>query len=249
MTLDTRNISHDDIRIDQDTGIVTIDGTDYFAHDLTYEHTQTRDARVLLIHTPTGGVYRLSAEKTFWFWFGRSGKCMDILMTNWLQSASHKTAEKIQRANERRKYLEDIQAGLIPRIDAPYDVLLKKNEYAVMTDTYVQFCQERTKTTYHSSGVSVRIAKGVTLRGGRGSPHREEYIATLDTGRLTLTSKRLIFLGEQKSTTIPLSRIAAVEPYTDGIAISKENAVKKTIFANIDGEVYATLLKQLTQDD
>lgn len=236
MAEETHNIT-----INRNSGVVTIDGRGYHAHELTYKHGYVDKTEILIIHAQNGDTYRFqTAKKTLFKGFGKVGKTI-----NWFLGDFH----NLKVASMRTKCLEEIKTGNIPHIKAPDDILLKKDEYVVKRDENVRFCQEKTKTTYYGGSIRIKVTKSISLGGGKGIPIQKEFIATLDTGQLTLTSKRLIFSGERKSSTAYLSEIAVIKQYSDAIALTKENAEKKIIFAGIDCELYAVLIKQLVQEE
>ena len=229
------------IEMNENTGKIIINGIEYRASELSYNVVDDNDklTRTLTITATNGDAYQIQAACSTLLGYGKIGKQIDNFRSNF---------ETIKKADILMIQRASILSGNIPQIDAPNGLLLKKGEFAIFTDTGVRYCQEKTKTTYYGGSVRVRVCKGVSVGGGRGVPVREEYIATLDTGRLTLTNKRLIFSGERKSTTIQLSKLAAIDRYRDAIDLTKENAVKKTMFVNIDGNLYADVIEQLVEE-
>lgn len=69
-----------------------------------------------------------------------------------------------------------------------------------------------------STGVSVRVAKGVTLRSGtsKGVPIRKDVTDTFN-GEIAITNKRIVFLGD-KGFEITYGQITAIDYYSDAIA-------------------------------
>lgn len=116
-----------------------------------------------------------------------------------------------------------LESGPITPVAAPFP--LQRGEVCAFIGS-VNYLKRKTKTItkgYSGVGVSFRVARGVYLRSGRSHPIRstKEVIELVDSGRLALTNKRLIFIGAKGSSTIQLSKIVGVEPYTDGVAIAK----------------------------
>lgn len=227
------------IEYDESYGKITIDGSSYNATDITYE-AGTRDNKLCLqINTSNGAEYLIeSQKKSFLGGYGDVGKQIKEFT---------ELIEPFKKTRKIVEYRTSIINGNIPNIEAPDGILLKKDEFTVMTDTSVKYCQEKTKTTYYGGGGSVRIMKGVTIRGGKAIPVKEDYLATLDVGRLTLTNKRLIFSGNRKSTTIPLTKIASIDKYSDAIAITKDGVLAKPMFVGIDGVTYGITIETLFQ--
>lgn len=88
-------------------------------------------------------------------------------------------------------------------------------------------------TTWHQmratnrgySGVSVSMPTGirhVRFRVGHYFPIKTEDLTPLSDGSLFVTSKRLLFKGQMRSTTINLKKIIDCEVFQDGIKIEKD---------------------------
>jgi hypothetical protein len=104
----------------------------------------------------------------------------------------------------------------------PVDVMLDANEvcYCAITS---RWHQSRVHTGGYS-GASVSIPsgiKGVRFRFGGFTPVRSEQMTPLSSGTLFVTSKRLLFKGDSKSTTISLKKIVDGHVYSDGVRIDK----------------------------
>jgi hypothetical protein len=52
----------------------------------------------------------------------------------------------------------------------------------------------------------------------------------MDTGNLFVTNKRFVFVGNHKNIDFPLGKVLAVEPFSDGIGISRANKQKTEYF-------------------
>jgi hypothetical protein len=74
-----------------------------------------------------------------------------------------------------------------------------------------------------SSGVSVRVMKGVTIHSGRTLGHVVKGIVTVSSGEVVISDQRVIFAGDAKSFTIPLAKLINVTNYADGIAFHEEH--------------------------
>lgn len=68
-----------------------------------------------------------------------------------------------------------------------------------------------------SSGVSVRVAKGLTLRTGGMRAHAVKGAVIVASGEIVITDQRVLFAGDRKSFDIPLESLLNVTNYTDGI--------------------------------
>lgn len=75
-----------------------------------------------------------------------------------------------------------------------------------------------------SSGVSVRVAKGITLRSGGSRRTAIKGAVTIASGELVVTDKRVVFAGDKKSFVIPLADLINTTNYIDGFGFSNEKA-------------------------
>ena len=116
----------------------------------------------------------------------------------------------------------------------------QKNEYLVWLFQNVELFEQRTKTTYEGSsqGLSFKITKGVYYRTSsfKGHPVKTTNIVPIAEGMLALTNKHLYFSSGLKSFRIKYEKIISIDPYSDGIGITKDGVTAKPqIFKNIDG--------------
>jgi hypothetical protein len=71
-----------------------------------------------------------------------------------------------------------------------------------------------------TSGVSVRVAKGVTLRTAGTRGKAVKGMVSVASGELVISDKRIIFAGDRKSFAISLEDILSTTNYTDGFGFS-----------------------------
>ena len=117
------------------------------------------------------------------------------------------------------------------------DINLVKSEecYFMVDATWKQQVRVRESTGYIGGSLGVKVAKGVTLRLGKAVPTYKEYddTKTLSVGKLYITNKKVIFIGNDRSTNITNGRIATYELYKDAIKIVKTSG-KPDIFSISD---------------
>ncbi|GAC1379854.1 MAG: hypothetical protein NVSMB40_19520 [Aquirhabdus sp.] len=92
----------------------------------------------------------------------------------------------------------------------PAKALVKPGEKAYAA---VMASLQEVKTVGYSagtSGISVRVAKGVTLRTGGARGRAVKGMVSVATGELVITDKRLIFAGDSKSFAIPLEDLLSI---------------------------------------
>lgn len=129
---------------------------------------------------------------------------------------------------ERLRYLQllnELDNGYLPQVPN-VSIVLQKAEVAHWQAS-TQLLVSKTVTTGYtgrSSGVSIRVMKGVSYRIGssRSTPIREQ-ITQKFPGTLVVTNKRVVFNGTGKSFSIPFSQMLSFDPYSDGIGIQKTN--------------------------
>ncbi len=151
--------------------------------------------------------------------------------------------------------LRDIIEGKTPsRLNISEDLpfLLQKGESIIWIFHNVEFYEQRTKTIYEgkSSGVSVRIAKGLYYRTGsfKGNPVKSEQMVSMGIGMMALSTKSIYFGSPSKAIKIPYNKLIAITPYTDGIGIQKDGtSAKPQIFKGIDGWFTYNLISNLNQ--
>lgn len=117
--------------------------------------------------------------------------------------------------------LQQIQAGVLPEL-ASVPVVLSEGEVAHF---YAPARRYITKTkavgrTGSGGGVSVRVAKGVSVRTGGGAS-QTVYDDVTDSfgGVVVLTNRRIVFLAKQNGFDCKLSAISAILPEGNGLMI------------------------------
>lgn len=131
-----------------------------------------------------------------------------------------------------------IRSGEVPISGGPdCPVILKKDEEHIMSVPGMKLKEPRSvrRSSGGYGGPRIRIAKGITISAGTfgASSESHEEIRDIDSGTFTLTSRRIIFSGSKKTINIDLLKIISIDPYSDGIAINRENKGKKEYFVNL----------------
>jgi len=132
----------------------------------------------------------------------------------------------------------DATAVLTGRFTTEFEPIKRRMESSlVLTDSDLfldpnETCYYTTPTTWHQSrvqtrgysGTSVSLPagiKGVRFRFGGYTPVRTEQMTPLAAGTLLVTSKRLLFNGESRNTTISLKKIVDGHVFSDCVKIEK----------------------------
>jgi len=112
-------------------------------------------------------------------------------------------------------------------------LVLKPKEIAAV-EVPATLCRFKTKTEFvgGSHGVSIPLGHGFRYRVSsfRGHPVQSEYLAHLDTGKLIVTNKRLVFLGTKREVSVPIAKLLQIEPYSDALGIAREGKETKDVY-------------------
>jgi hypothetical protein len=130
---------------------------------------------------------------------------------------------KTQTEFTRLRLIWEIQHGNLPEVSAG-SVILQKQEIAHWVEA-ARLIEERVVGRRYegsSSGMSFRIAKGVTYRVGasRGRLVQEKANVPVSSGDLVLTNKRVVFRGDKKSFNYKLDKLLDVQLYSDGLFLT-----------------------------
>lgn len=131
------------------------------------------------------------------------------------------TFEESSKSLMNPEILKKIENGELPEIDVE-NLNLKDGEICHYADRGYTF-EDKTVTkgyTGKSSGVSIRIMKGLTYRtGGSGGKAIRETQRTKYNGTLCLTNMRIIYTSAKESFNKPLNKITAIIDAKDGVII------------------------------
>jgi hypothetical protein len=140
--------------------------------------------------------------------------------------------------------------GRLPVIEEPH-VMVARGEL-VYVELPAALTKEVVKREYRggSSGVSFRVAKGVSVRTGamRGkSVVVGTSIENVDEGILAITSQRTLFSGSRKTIECKHSKLVSLQVYTDGIAIGVSNRQTASTFRLEDRPFAAAIINAAAQ--
>lgn len=162
-----------------------------------------------------------------------------LTVREWTTIAQGGYSDLEQKQIDLDAWLQQLSNGAIT-IPTPINtnVVLGPNEQFIFGISDVIFSEPRAvrETSGSYGGPSIRVAKGMTWRLGRFKSKSEshEELRNIDTGTLTITSKRLVFSGAVKNISIELKKIVSIDPYEDGISLSKEGKERPAYFTNVD---------------
>lgn len=148
-----------------------------------------------------------------------------------------------------RQYWE-IENGNLPIIVSTIN--LPKSETLHFTASVAWQEQRRVTTRYNYAGPTARIkiVKGVYYRFGSMGvrPQSEDVWQTIDQGKIFLTNKRLIFMGEKGNKNIAINKILDFTPYSDGVDIQKDSGKSPFLKFSDDTELFAMILSRLKNE-
>lgn len=120
-----------------------------------------------------------------------------------------------------KEAINKIDNGELPHIEVN-NLNLGENEFCCYIDKAYTFKDKTITTGYtgKSSGVSIRLAKGLTYRtGGHGSQAIRETYRSRNNGYLCITNKRIIFMAAKECFDKEFNKITAIQEYKDGVMI------------------------------
>lgn len=142
----------------------------------------------------------------------------------------YKTKEKIQaeiviQDKRRQQLLNAIENHTVTVLPNP-SIMLKKDEVAFyeQSATLLITKNKLVGSTGKSSGISLRIAKGVYLRSG-GSGSRKIYrdVTNRFTGLLSITNQRISFMQTQNAFEIPFKNLTNISSHLNVLLLQQAN--------------------------
>ena len=131
----------------------------------------------------------------------------------------------------------------VPRIEGYNPINLERDEKILWSFVNACFFTPRTRTEYvgTSQGVSLRLMRGVYYRVGafKGKPIQKQYINHEGTGSFVISDRNVYFVSSEKSVKIPIKKLIAIEPHSDGITLSRDGANTKQYIFTIDDPWFA----------
>ena len=155
-----------------------------------------------------------------------------------------------QTVLDKYKLLWQIDNGNMPEIKP--DISLQKSESCYFSID-IDWLEQRTVTTrlnYAGPTFRVKIVKGLYYRAGSIAPQRitEDVWKTIDSGKLYLTNKRVIFMGAKGNKTITINKILDFNVYSNGIEIQKDSGKSPFFSFTYNTDVFATILAKLLME-
>jgi hypothetical protein len=126
-----------------------------------------------------------------------------------------------------------VNDGRLPVMPSPR--LLTKAGEQVHAETEAQLLKEVAVREYRggSQGVSLRIMKGVRYHVGASRGRMVQVgtqIVVEDQGYISVSSQRVVFVGQKTTLDVPLNRLVGLEMFSDGIRLNISNRKSAPLF-------------------
>lgn len=126
---------------------------------------------------------------------------------------------EIQNTEIEDEKIEELH-GVLPVIENHNLFLGNDTLHYLESVTLIESKNKVVGHTGKSAGLSLRVAKGVTLRtGGYGGNAIYDDVVTTFNGKMAVTNDKIIFVNQGKGFEIKLNNISLIEPYEDGVVI------------------------------
>lgn len=150
----------------------------------------------------------------------------------------------------RLKYLWQIENGEIPSIDVTLSLENGEKCYFQSNCKWFEMRTVTRRVNYSGATASISIMKGVRYRIGTISPRRvtNEELTEIESGKIYLTNKRIIFIGGNRNLTVRLPKILSFIPYTDGVEICKDSGRNPMFKFNDNNDIFNMILSRLLNE-
>jgi hypothetical protein len=148
-------------------------------------------------------------------------------------------AQVAQLQAEAMDFLDRLEAGKVTPPETP--LLLGTQETALLNEPS-KLIEGGATRVY--SGAGTRI-EGIYVGGGQSAS--VESLKEVDSGTLTLTTKRLVFTGSMQSRVVQFKDIVSVQAMGDAIEVSIANRAKRQIYLVHNPIVWGALLRTIVK--
>ena len=139
--------------------------------------------------------------------------------------------------------LRDVMDGKIHHVpwhEADFGIVFEKGEEVAWVFKTVSLLEHKTLKHYEgtSSGISIRVMKGVYYRVGafKGQPVETDVCDTVDSGSLVFTNQAIHFAGTAQKFRLLYKKIESFQAFSDGIGITRDGMnAKEQLFVTGDG--------------
>jgi hypothetical protein len=159
----------------------------------------------------------------------------------WMMNCMRRFNRKARILSSARNYIASAnQRKALPTVNT--DLILKGGESAFYSAP-TSLLETRAVRQYQSGFAGFRVAKGIYIGGSRGRSFSTQEWTQIDSGKLVITNKRLIFAGNGSDRTVNISRVVHVNPMKDAIEISCEGRQKGMAFTTNNSLIVAAIIR------
>ncbi len=164
-----------------------------------------------------------------------------IIATVAVVNAKKRREKRALLVKQAQEFIDGVKQKLtLPVVST--DIMLKPGENAVYSSPSVLY-ETRAVREYHAVHSGVRVAKGVYIGGTSGRSLSTQQWAKLDTGCLTITNKRVVFVGTKEERAFPLDKVISVDPNLTAIVVSVEGRQKAMAFEVANSLIVMTIIR------
>ena len=148
-------------------------------------------------------------------------------------------AKLAQLQAEAKEFIDKVVATGKITVPDGIPVVLGTDETALLHEPS-KLIEARATRVYAGAGTRVR---GIYIGGGQSTS--VQSLKKLDSGTLTLTTKRLVFTGSMESRVVNIKDIVSVEPLADAIEISGGKKAKRQVYMVHNPVIWVTLIRSV----
>lgn len=151
---------------------------------------------------------------------------------------------------EKYKLFWIIENGELPTVSCDINLQKSENCYFITRINWQEERTVRTRVGYSGVSTSFRICKGVYYRAGTIAPRytSEDIYKIIDSGKIYLTNKRIIFVGSHSNKNITLKKILDFTVYSNGIDIQKDTGKSPFFEFSENTDIFGALLGRLISE-
>jgi len=155
------------------------------------------------------------------------------------------TLERERIITEANLYADKIKTDKkIPIVST--SIFLESGESAYLEE-HVGMLETRAVRKSSGGFGGVRIAKGITVGGYSGTSESHQEWRAIDSGKLVLTNKRIIFDGQKGNKVIQIPKIISVMTRNKDIQLSIDGKAKDVCFSVENGYIWSLVINIIKQ--
>jgi hypothetical protein len=156
-------------------------------------------------------------------------------------NANTRKQKRALLVKQAQEFVDNVKQNLTLPV-VPTDIMLKPGEKAFYSSPSALY-ETRAVREYHAAHTGVRVAKGVYVGGTSGRSLSTQQWARIDIGCLTITNKRLVFVGTKEERAFSLDKVISVDPNLTAIVVSVEGRQKAMAFEAGNSLIVMTIIR------